>query len=67
MSWSPPGAAHSLALWARTELTVHYHECDPSGIVFNANYPAYADIASRQSLESMVGPCTELAAYEVAA
>lgn len=47
---------------ARTELTVRYHECDPSGIVFNANYLAYADIASLQTLESVVGPYTELAA-----
>lgn len=47
---------------ARTALTVRYHECDPSGIVFNANYLAYADIASLQTLESVVGPYTELAA-----
>lgn len=47
---------------ARTVLTVRYHECDPSGIVFNANYLAYADIASLQTLESVVGPYSELAA-----
>ena len=29
----------------RHRLRVRYHECDPQGIVFNANYLAYADIA----------------------
>lgn len=26
-------------------LRVRYHECDPQGIVFNANYVAYVDVA----------------------
>ena len=29
----------------RHRLRVRYNECDPQGIVFNANYLAYADIA----------------------
>ena len=29
----------------RHSLRVRYHECDPQGIVFNANYLAYHDIA----------------------
>ena len=29
----------------RHSLRVRYHECDPQGHVFNANYLAYADIA----------------------
>ena len=29
----------------RHPLRVRYHECDPQGHVFNANYLAYADIA----------------------
>lgn len=29
----------------RHRLRVRYHECDPQGIVFNANYLAFADIA----------------------
>ena len=29
----------------RYRLRVRYHECDPQGVVFNAHYLAYADIA----------------------
>ena len=29
----------------RHPLRVRYHECDPQGVVFNANYLAYFDIA----------------------
>ncbi len=29
----------------RHELRVRYNECDPQGIVFNANYMAYVDLA----------------------
>lgn len=29
----------------RHRLRVRFHECDPQGIVFNANFLAYADIA----------------------
>ncbi len=29
----------------RHRLRVRFHECDPQGVVFNANYLAYADIA----------------------
>jgi acyl-CoA thioester hydrolase len=29
----------------RHGLRVRYHECDPQGVVFNAHYLAYADIA----------------------
>jgi acyl-CoA thioester hydrolase len=29
----------------RHELRVRYNECDPQGIVFNANYVAYVDLA----------------------
>jgi acyl-CoA thioester hydrolase len=29
----------------RHSLRVRFHECDPQGIVFNANFLAYADIA----------------------
>ncbi|MGX1769486.1 acyl-CoA thioesterase [Dietzia sp. NPDC055343] len=46
---------------ARTSLTVRYHECDPSGIVFNANYLAYADIASFRTFETVLGPYEGLA------
>jgi acyl-CoA thioester hydrolase len=28
----------------RHRLRVRYHECDPQGVVFNANYLAYCDI-----------------------
>ena len=45
---------------ARTALTVRFHECDPSGIVFNANYLAYADMASFESFEAVLGPFSTL-------
>lgn len=46
---------------ARTRVTVRYHECDPSGIVFNANYLTYADIASFETFETALGPYEGLA------
>lgn len=51
----------SMTPMARTPLTVRYHECDPSGIVFNANYLAYADIASFSTFEAVLGPYEQLA------
>ena len=36
-------------------LRVRYHECDPQGIVFNAHYLAYADMASFECLKALFG------------
>ena len=47
----------------RHALRVRYHECDPQGIVFNANYLAYADIAItelyREAFGSWQAPMAE--------
>jgi acyl-CoA thioester hydrolase len=36
-------------------LRVRYHECDQQGIVFNAHYLAYADMASFECLKALFG------------
>jgi acyl-CoA thioester hydrolase len=38
------------------ELRVRYGECDPQGIVFNANYLAYYDIAVTELWREAIGP-----------
>jgi acyl-CoA thioester hydrolase len=38
------------------ELRVRYGECDPQGIVFNANYLAYFDIAVTELCREAIGP-----------
>jgi acyl-CoA thioester hydrolase len=47
----------------RHPLRVRYHECDPQGVVFNANYLAYADMAItelfRDAFGSWEAPMTE--------
>ena len=47
----------------RHALRVRYNECDPQGIVFNANYLAYADIAItelyREAFGSWQAPMAE--------
>ncbi|RCW46953.1 acyl-CoA thioester hydrolase [Halopolyspora algeriensis] len=45
---------------ARMPLRVRYHECDPQGVVFNAHYLAYADMASFEYLKALFGSHTEL-------
>jgi acyl-CoA thioester hydrolase len=39
----------------RHGLRVRYHECDPQGVVFNANYLAYADIAITELFREAFG------------
>lgn len=39
----------------RMPLRVRYHECDPQGIVFNAHYLAYADMASFACIDALAG------------
>lgn len=39
----------------RHPLRVRFHECDPQGIVFNANFLAYADIAMTELYREMFG------------
>ena len=37
---------------------MRYGECDPQGIVFNANYLAYFDVAFTELWREAIGPCT---------
>jgi len=42
------------------ELRVRYGECDPQGIVFNANYLLYFDVAFTEMWRAAVGPWDEM-------
>ncbi len=42
------------------ELRVRYGECDPQGIVFNANYLLYFDVAFTELWRTAVGPWREM-------
>jgi acyl-CoA thioester hydrolase len=44
----------------RMPLRVRYHECDQQGVVFNAHYLAYADMASFECLKALFGTYAEL-------
>ena len=43
-------------------LRVRYSECDPQGVVFNANYVTYFDIALTELWREAIGPYTEMMA-----
>jgi acyl-CoA thioester hydrolase len=47
------------------ELRVRYGECDPQGIVFNANYLLYFDVAFTELWRAAVGPWQEMASRGV--
>jgi len=42
------------------ELRVRYGECDPQGIVFNANYLLYFDVAFTEMWRAAVGPWSQM-------
>ena len=42
------------------ELRVRYGECDPQGIVFNANYLLYYDVAFTEMWRAAVGPWQDM-------
>jgi acyl-CoA thioester hydrolase len=42
------------------ELRVRYGECDPQGIVFNANYLLYFDVAFTELWRAAIGPWQEM-------
>lgn len=44
----------------RMPLRVRYQECDPQGVVFNAHYLAYADMASFECLKALFGSYARL-------
>lgn len=45
----------------RHRLRVRYHECDPQGVVFNAHYLAYFDIALTELWREAVGGYASIA------
>jgi acyl-CoA thioester hydrolase len=47
------------------ELRVRYGECDPQGIVFNANYLLYFDVAFTEFWREAVGPWQDMVAKGV--
>jgi acyl-CoA thioester hydrolase len=47
------------------ELRVRYGECDPQGIVFNANYLLYFDVAFTEYWRDRVGPWDDMAQFGV--
>jgi acyl-CoA thioester hydrolase len=47
------------------ELRVRYGECDPQGIVFNANYLLYFDVAFTELWRAAVGPWQDMVAKGV--
>ncbi len=44
----------------RHRLLVRYGECDPQGVVFNANYLLYADVAFTEYMRAAVGPWQQM-------
>src|SRR3954470_24900972 len=49
------------------ELRVRYGECDPQGIVFNANYLLYFDVAFTELWRAAIGRWTDMVERGVAA
>jgi acyl-CoA thioester hydrolase len=46
----------------RHSLRVRYGECDPQGVVFNANYLAYFDLILTEYWREAIGPYQEMVA-----
>lgn len=46
----------------RMPVRVRYHECDPSGMVFHANFLTYANMASFEWFSAMFGSYSNMAA-----
>ena len=46
----------------RHRLRVRYGECDPQGVVFFANYPAFVDVAMTELWRDRIGPYAEMVA-----
>jgi acyl-CoA thioester hydrolase len=44
----------------RHRLRVRYNECDPQGIVFNANYLLYFDVAFTELWREAIGPWQQM-------
>jgi acyl-CoA thioester hydrolase len=59
------GYAPAMPAPFRHFLRVRYGECDPQGVVFNANYFTYFDVALTELWREAVGPYTEMVAAGV--
>ena len=46
----------------RHRLRVRYGECDPQGVVFNANYIAYFDVVMTELWREAIGPYQDMVA-----
>jgi acyl-CoA thioester hydrolase len=44
----------------RHRLRVRYGECDPQGVVYFANYPAFVDVAMTELWRERIGPYDEM-------
>jgi acyl-CoA thioester hydrolase len=44
----------------RHQLRVRYSECDPQGVVFNANYLEYYDVVMTEFHREVIGPYSDL-------
>ncbi len=53
-------ARTSVAAPFASKLRVRYGECDPQGVVFNAHYFAYFDIALTEAWRGLFGPYEEM-------
>ena len=60
-----PGGTSALTAPFRHELRVRYHECDPQGIVFNANWFTYFDIVNAEVWRATLGSYAALTATGV--
>jgi acyl-CoA thioester hydrolase len=47
-----------------SRVRVRYNECDPQGIVFNANYFTYFDVALTEFFREALGGYTQLFTYD---
>jgi acyl-CoA thioester hydrolase len=56
--------AHASAEFVH-ELRVRYGECDPQGIVFNANYLLYFDVAFTELWRAAIGPWSTMVEHGV--
>ena len=56
----PGGTLAAVSRAFRHRLRVRYSECDPQGVVFNANYVTYFDIAMTELWRETFGPYQEM-------
>ena len=57
-----PGVYEPVTRTFQHPLRVRYGECDPQGIVFNANYLLYVDVAFTELWREAIGPWQDMTA-----